>query len=109
MYAFGGTMVVAGFVTPDGAADFGWFAYAPLNSSFYSPGIGADLWIFGLALSGLGTILGAVNLVTTILTSAGSRHDDVPDADLLLEHADRRNPGPGGLPGVRRRFARPRG
>jgi cytochrome c oxidase subunit 1 len=68
MYAFGGTMVVAGFVTPDGAADFGWFAYAPLNSSFYSPGIGADLWIFGLALSGLGTILGAVNLVTTILT-----------------------------------------
>ena len=68
MYAFGGTMVVAGFVTPDGAADFGWFAYAPLNSSFYSPGIGADLWIFGLTLSGLGTILGAVNLVTTILT-----------------------------------------
>jgi cytochrome c oxidase subunit 1 len=68
MYAFGGTLVVAGFLTPDGAADFGWFAYAPLNSSIYSPGTGADLWIFGLALSGLGTILGAVNLVTTILT-----------------------------------------
>ena len=68
MYAFGGTMVVAGFLTPDGAADFGWFAYAPLNSSLYSPGTGADLWIFGLTLSGLGTILGAVNLVTTILT-----------------------------------------
>ena len=68
MYAFGGTMVVAGFLTPDGAADFGWFAYAPLNSSLYSPGVGADLWIFGLTLSGLGTILGAVNFVTTILT-----------------------------------------
>ncbi len=68
MYAFGGTMVVAGFLTPDGAADFGWFAYAPLNSSLYSPGTGADLWIFGLALSGTGTILGAVNLVTTIIT-----------------------------------------
>ena len=68
MYAFGGLMVVAGFLTPDGAADFGWFAYAPLNSSLYSPGVGADLWIFGLTLSGLGTILGAVNLVTTILT-----------------------------------------
>ncbi|MCW2545776.1 MAG: Cytochrome c oxidase subunit type, partial [Mycobacterium sp.] len=50
MYAFGGTMVVAGFVTPVGAADFCWFAFAPLNSSFYSTGIGADLWIFGLAL-----------------------------------------------------------
>ena len=68
LYAFGGTMVVAGFLTPDGAADFGWFAYAPLNSAIYSPGTGADLWIFGLTLSGLGTILGAVNLVTTILT-----------------------------------------
>ena len=68
MYAFGGTMVVAGFLTPDGAADFGWFAYAPLNSSVYSPGTGADLWIFGLVLSGTGTILGGVNLVTTILT-----------------------------------------
>jgi cytochrome c oxidase subunit I len=68
LYAFGGTMVVAGFMTPDGAADFGWFAYAPLNSSLYSPGAGADLWIFGLTLSGLGTIFGAVNLVTTILT-----------------------------------------
>ena len=68
LYAFGGTMVVAGFLTPDGAADFGWFAYAPLNSSLYSPGTGADLWIFGLTLSGLGTIFGAVNLVTTILT-----------------------------------------
>jgi cytochrome c oxidase subunit I len=68
LYAFGGTMVVAGFLTPDGAADFGWFAYAPLNSSLYSPGAGADLWVFGLTLSGLGTIFGAVNLVTTILT-----------------------------------------
>src|SRR6201995_1154441 len=68
LYAFGGTMVVAGFLTPDGAADFGWFAYAPLNSSLYSPGTGADLWIFGLTLSGLGTIVGGVNLVITILT-----------------------------------------
>ena len=31
------------------------------------PDIGADLWILGLALGGLGTILGAVNFVTTIL------------------------------------------
>ena len=68
LYAFGGSMVVAGFLTPDGAADFGWFAYAPLTSSLYSPGTGADLWVLGLTLSGLGTIFGAVNLVTTILT-----------------------------------------
>ena len=68
LYLFGGLTVVAGFLTPGGAADFGWFAYAPLNSAIFSPGIGADLWIFGLILSGFGTVLGAVNFVTTILT-----------------------------------------
>ena len=32
----------------------------------FSPGIGADLWIMGLALAGFGTILGGVNFITTI-------------------------------------------
>ncbi len=68
LYLFGGTMAVLGFLTPSGAADFGWFAYAPLNDAINSPGIGADLWITGLVISGLGTILGAVNMITTILT-----------------------------------------
>ncbi len=68
LYAFGGTIVLLGFVTPGGAADFGWFAYAPLNSAIHSPGAGADMWIVGLIISGLGTILGAVNMITTILT-----------------------------------------
>ncbi|MGH3737810.1 MAG: aa3-type cytochrome oxidase subunit I [Micromonosporaceae bacterium] len=68
LYALGGTMVVAGFLTPGGAADFGWFAYTPLSSVIHSPGVGADLWIVGLLISGLGTILGGVNMVTTVLT-----------------------------------------
>jgi cytochrome c oxidase subunit 1 len=68
LYALGGSVTLIGFVTPGGAADFGWFAYAPLNSMTNSPGVGADLWIVGLVLSGLGTILGAVNMITTILT-----------------------------------------
>ncbi|WP_246148039.1 cytochrome c oxidase subunit I [Nonomuraea turkmeniaca] len=67
LFLFGGLMVVAGFFTPGGAADFGWFAYTPLSSAVFSPQIGADLWIMGLALSGLGTILGAVNFITTII------------------------------------------
>ncbi|EXG81757.1 cytochrome c oxidase subunit I [Cryptosporangium arvum] len=67
-FALGGLMVLAGFLTPGGAADFGWFAYAPLNDVTNSPGAGTDLWIMGFVLSGLGTILGAVNIVTTILT-----------------------------------------
>ena len=68
LYLFGGLTVAAGFLTPGGAASFGWFAYAPLNDAIHSPGIGADLWIVGLTISGLGTILGAVNFITTIIT-----------------------------------------
>ena len=68
MFLFGGLIVMAGFLTPDGAASFGWFAYAPLSNAVNSPTVGADLWIMGLALGGLGTILGAVNFITTILT-----------------------------------------
>ena len=61
-------MVLGGFATPAGAADFGWTAYTPLSTAQHSPGVGANLWVVGLAVSGLGTILGAVNLITTIVT-----------------------------------------
>jgi cytochrome c oxidase subunit 1 len=67
LFLFGGTMVISGFLTPGGAADFGWFAYTPLSTAIYSPGAGADLWIIGLVIAGLGTILGAVNMITTVV------------------------------------------
>ncbi|WP_235502542.1 cbb3-type cytochrome c oxidase subunit I, partial [Kitasatospora sp. Root187] len=38
LYLFGSLIAMAGFLTPNGAADFGWFAYAPLNSAVRSPG-----------------------------------------------------------------------
>ncbi|HYN94456.1 MAG TPA: cytochrome c oxidase subunit I [Pilimelia sp.] len=68
LYLFGGTLTVSGAFSPGGMADFGWFAYTPLSNAQHSPGTGANMWIVGLALSGLGTILGAVNMITTILT-----------------------------------------
>lgn len=68
LYSFGSLIAVAGFLTPQGAASFGWFAYAPLSSTTFSPGIGGNLWVFGLTMSGFGTILGAVNFITTIIT-----------------------------------------
>ncbi|WP_435241398.1 aa3-type cytochrome oxidase subunit I [Streptomyces cucumeris] len=67
LFLFGGLMVVCGLMVPGGGADFGWTAYAPLNSAVRSPGVGADMWIMGLALAGFGTILGAVNFLTTIM------------------------------------------
>ncbi|MEY3687060.1 MAG: hypothetical protein RLZZ73_918 [Actinomycetota bacterium] len=61
LYFFGSLMAVAGFLSPGGAASFG-------SNSTYSPGIGGDLWVIGLTISGLGTILGGVNFITTIFT-----------------------------------------
>ncbi|MEU4442183.1 cytochrome c oxidase subunit I [Actinosynnema sp. NPDC050801] len=66
LFLFGGLTVMAGFLTPGGAADFGWTAYTPLSSAVHAPGVGPDLWIMGLAVGGLGTILGGVNMVTTV-------------------------------------------
>src|SRR5688572_16167831 len=68
LFLFGGLITVSGFIAPGGAASFGWFAYAPLNNAVNSPGIGGDLWVMGLWMAGLGTILGAVNFLTTIFT-----------------------------------------
>src|SRR5882762_7754655 len=67
LYVFGGLIVLSGFLTPGGAADFGWFAYTPLSDAIHSPGVGGDLWIVGLVVSGLGTILGGVNMTTTVI------------------------------------------
>jgi cytochrome c oxidase subunit I len=66
-YLFGGLTMVSGFLTADGGADFGWTGYTPLSDIVRSPGIGADLWIIGVALTGLSGILTGVNIVTTVV------------------------------------------
>ncbi|MDI2031130.1 cytochrome c oxidase subunit I [Saccharopolyspora sp. TS4A08] len=67
LFLFGGLIVISGFLTPGGAADFGWTAYAPLSRGAFTGGPGGDLWAAGLIVSGLGTILGAVNMITTVV------------------------------------------
>ena len=67
LFLFGAMIAIAGFITPGGAADFGWTAYSPLTDAIHSPGAGGDLWILGLAVAGLGTILGGVNMITTVV------------------------------------------
>jgi cytochrome c oxidase subunit 1 len=67
LYLFGSLDVMVAFLTPGGAPDFGWYAYAPLSTAPHSPGVGGNLWITGLVVAGLGTILGAVNMLTTIV------------------------------------------
>ena len=67
LYVFGALIAMSGFFTPGGAAAFGWTAYPPLSDIQHSPAVGGDLWIMGLAVSGLGTILGGVNMITTVI------------------------------------------
>ncbi|QIZ34987.1 cytochrome c oxidase subunit I [Saccharopolyspora sp. ASAGF58] len=67
LFLFGGLIVLSGFLLPGGAADFGWTAYTPLSRGMFSQGPGGDVWAAGLILSGLSTILGAVNMITTLV------------------------------------------
>jgi cytochrome c oxidase subunit 1 len=66
-FLFSGLIMLASMAAPGGSAAFGWYMYAPLTSTTYSPGAGGDLFIMSLVLSGLGTILGSVNFITTIV------------------------------------------
>ncbi|GBQ84394.1 cytochrome o ubiquinol oxidase subunit I [Gluconacetobacter johannae DSM 13595] len=45
----------------------GWLAYPPLSESQFSPGVGVDYYIWAVQLSGVGTLLTAVNFFTTIV------------------------------------------
>src|SRR4051794_7854924 len=52
LFLFGVTTVMLGFLTPNGAADFGWYDYSPLTNAVHSPAVAADLWIIDLAIAG---------------------------------------------------------
>jgi cytochrome o ubiquinol oxidase subunit 1 len=45
----------------------GWLPYPPLSELHYSPGVGVDYYLWALQISGVGTLLSGVNLVTTVL------------------------------------------
>ena len=45
----------------------GWLPYPPLSELQYSPGVGVDYYLWALQISGIGTLLTGINLVTTIL------------------------------------------
>jgi cytochrome o ubiquinol oxidase subunit 1 len=45
----------------------GWLPYPPLSELTYSPGVGVDYYLWSLEISGLGTLVAGINLVTTVL------------------------------------------
>ncbi len=50
-----------------GAADGGWFMYAPNSGPVFSPPNGIDFWAFGLQIAGIASLTGAINLIVTVL------------------------------------------
>jgi len=61
---FAGALLILSFFMPGGAPGVGWTLYAPLTVQM---GIGMDLTIFAVHLLGMSSIMGSINIVTTIL------------------------------------------
>ena len=61
---FAATLLMLSFFTPGGAPGVGWTLYAPLTVQM---GMGMDLTIFAVHILGMSSILGSINIITTIL------------------------------------------
>jgi cytochrome c oxidase subunit 1 len=61
---FAAALLVISFFVPGGATGAGWTLYAPLTVQM---GPGMDLAIFALHIMGASSIMGSINIVTTIL------------------------------------------
>jgi len=62
----GGIVMYSGLLTQTGAAAAGWTGYVPLTEKAYAVGLGQDLWILGLHILGISSIMGAINFLVTI-------------------------------------------
>jgi cytochrome c oxidase subunit 1 len=49
------------------APEAGWFSYAPLSTAAYTPSAGQDAWIFLIHITGISSLLGAINFYATIV------------------------------------------
>lgn len=77
VFLTGGLLMTASFFTgnPDGtifagklgAPDAGWFGYAPLTLTQFTPSTGVDYWAFGLLILGVSSMAGGFNFIVTII------------------------------------------
>lgn len=67
LYIAGVVMINMFFFLGGEYAATGWLAVAPLSGPEFSPGVGMDYWVWSLQISGVGTTLGAINFIMTIL------------------------------------------
>ncbi len=67
LYAAGAILINLFFVIGGDFAATGWLSLPPLAELAYSPGTGVDYWAWSLQISGLGTLLGGINFLVTII------------------------------------------
>ncbi|MEK7185742.1 MAG: cytochrome o ubiquinol oxidase subunit I [Patescibacteria group bacterium] len=67
LYVAGAILINLFFLVGGEFAATGWLAIAPLSGLEFSPGVGVDYWLMSLQISGLGTLLGGINFLVTIL------------------------------------------
>ena len=84
----------------------GWLAFPPLSEKAFSPGVGVDYYLVALQISGVGTVLTAVNFVTTILKTRAPGHELPAHAGLLLDVACLQPDHARRIPGADRRLGR---
>ncbi|MEZ5143068.1 MAG: cytochrome c oxidase subunit I, partial [Acidimicrobiales bacterium] len=65
-FLFGGIFLNTSWAL-GGGADGGWFMYAPNNGVIYSPTHGIDFWVLGIIITGIASMTGCVNLITTVI------------------------------------------
>lgn len=65
LFFFGGVLLNTSWFL-GGAPDAGWTSYTTLALNQYS-GIGVDFYVLGLQIAGLGTLIGGINFLVTII------------------------------------------
>jgi cytochrome c oxidase subunit I len=66
LFLAGTLIVMSSLLVAGGPAAVGWTGYAPLSGATFEPGIGVDLWITGLLLTGISTVMSGLNFIVTI-------------------------------------------
>ncbi|MBU5441043.1 MULTISPECIES: cytochrome c oxidase subunit I [unclassified Paenibacillus] len=66
-FFFGGLLLNLSWIV-GGAPDAGWTSYVPLATNEYSTTHGVDFYTIGLQIAGIGTLLGGINFLATIIT-----------------------------------------
>ncbi|WP_139491667.1 cytochrome c oxidase subunit I [Brevibacillus dissolubilis] len=66
LFFFGGTLLNLSWFL-GGAPDAGWTAYPPLSGTTYSSTHGVSFYVLGLQIAGLGTLIGGINFLVTII------------------------------------------